>query len=267
MNEARVRRAGKIISAEDPAYVVALARGLAVIQTFGIGREQQTLADISRLTDLPRATVRRALLTLQSLGFIAGDGKYFALTPAVLSLGYAYLCAAPLPRLVLPALECVSEKTRESASAAILDGEEIVYVARAATKRTLTIGLSVGSRLPAFCTAMGRVLLAACPPEEAEARLTATNLRPLTVHTQTEVGALLDILADVREKGYCLADQELELGLCSLAVPLRNAQGTVVAAMNVSAQVGSASRQVLLDDMLPVLREASEALAPTLTGR
>ncbi|MGP0061528.1 MAG: IclR family transcriptional regulator C-terminal domain-containing protein [Beijerinckiaceae bacterium] len=266
MSETRVRSTGNAISAEDPAFVAALARGLSVIQTFGAGREQQTLTEISRLTDLPRATVRRALLTLQSLGFIASDGKYFALTPAILSLGYAYLAATPLPRLVQPALESVSEKTHESASATILDGDEIVYIARAATKRIMSVGLSVGSRLPAFCTSMGRVLLAACPPEEARARLMTTNLRALTPHTQTSIDALLDILTCVRRDGYSFVDEELELGLRSLAVPVRNAQGSVVAAMNVSAQVGRVSTQTLLAEMLPVLRMASEALTPALGG-
>ena len=266
MSEARVRRTGNIISPEDPAFVAALGRGLSVIQTFGAGREQQTLAEISKLTALPRATVRRALLTLQSLGFIASDGKYFALTPAILSLGYAYLAATPLPRLLQPALENVSEKTHESASATILDGDEIVYIARAATKRIMSVGLSVGSRLPAFCTAMGRVLLAACPPEEAKARLAAMNLRALTPQTQTNVEALSDILAHVRLDGYSLVDEELELGLRSLAVPVRNAQGCVVAAMNVSAQAGRVSIEALLAEMLPILRAASEALTPALAG-
>jgi len=266
MNEARVRGSGRVISAEDPAFVAALARGLAVIRTFGDGREQQTLAEISRLTDLPRATVRRSLLTLQSLGFIASDGKHFALTPAVLSLGFAYLAATPLPRLIQPTLENVSEKTHESSSATVLDGDEIVYVARAATKRIMSVGLSVGSRLPAFCTSMGRVLFAARPPEEVAARLAATPLPALTPRTQTSVPALLDTLARVREEGYCMVDQELELGLRSIAVPVRNAQGTVVAAMNVSAQAGRISSETLIAEVLPVLRMASEALAPVLPG-
>ena len=266
MSEARIRSGGNIISPEDPAFVAALGRGLSVIQTFGAGREQQTLAEISKLTDLPRATVRRALLTLQSLGFIASDGKYFALTPSILSLGYAYLAATPLPRLLQPALESVSEKTHESASATILDGDEIVYIAQAATKRIMSVGLCVGSRLPAFCTSMGRVLLAARPPEEARARLGAMNFRALTPQTQTDVEALLDILARIRHDGYCLVDQELELGLRSVAVPVRDAQGCVVAAMNVSAQAARVSTNTLLTEMLPVLRSASAALTPALAG-
>jgi IclR family transcriptional regulator, pca regulon regulatory protein len=264
MNEMRVRGGGNVISAEDPAFVAALARGLAVIQTFGAGREQQTLAEIGRLTNLPRATVRRALLTLQSLGFITSDGKYFALAPAILSLGYAYLAATPLPRLIQPTLEAVSEKTHESASATILDGSDIVYVARTATKRIMSVGLSVGSRLPAFCTSMGRVLLAACPQESLEARLAAMNLQAFTPHTQTGIAPLLDILGQVRENGYSLVDQELELGLRSIAVPVRDAKGNVIAAMNVSAQAGRMSIETMRDEMLPVLRSAVETLAPAI---
>jgi IclR family pca regulon transcriptional regulator len=266
MNEIRVRSTGTVISAEDPAFVAALARGLSVIQTFGAGREQQTLAEIGRLTDLPRATVRRALLTLQSLGFIASDGKYFALTPAILSLGYAYLAATPLPRLIQPTLEAVSEKTHESASATILDGDEIVYVARTATKRIMSVGLSVGSRLPAFCTSMGRVLLAACPQESLAARFAAMKLQSFTSYTQTSSEALLDVLAKVRDDGYSLVDQELELGLRSIAVPVRDAKGNVVAAMNVSAQAGRISIEAMRDEMLPILRSAVDALAPAIAG-
>jgi IclR family transcriptional regulator, pca regulon regulatory protein len=264
MNEMRVRGTGKIISAEDPAFVAALARGLSVIRSFGAGREYQTLAEISRSTNLPRATVRRALLTLQSLGFISSDGKYFALTPAILSLGYAYLTATPLPRLIQPALESVCEKTHESASATVLDGDEIVYVARAATRRIMSVGLSVGSRLPAFCTSMGRVLLAARPPQEVGTRLAAANLHALTPHTRTNVGELLEILAKVRNDNYCIVDQELELGLRSLAVPVRDAEGHVIAAMNVSVQAGLISSETLVGDILPIMRTAIASLAPTL---
>jgi IclR family transcriptional regulator, pca regulon regulatory protein len=264
MTEMRVRGTGKIISPEDPAFVAALARGLSVIRSFGAGREHQTLAEISRSTNLPRATVRRALLTLQSLGFISGDGKYFALTPAILSLGYAYITATPLPRLIQPALENVSEKTHESSSATVLDGDDIVYIARAATKRIMSVGLAVGSRLPAFCTSMGRVLLAAHPSNEVETRLSSAHLHALTPHTQTDVGRLLDIIAKVRDENYCIVDQELELGLRSLAVPVRNARGEVIAAMNVSVQAGLTSIDSMIGDILPIMHKATAALAPTL---
>jgi IclR family pca regulon transcriptional regulator len=144
------------IDENDPSFVGALARGLSVIRAFDATRETRTLADIAKATQLPRATVRRSLLTLQSLGYVASDGKHFKLTPRILALGYAYLASTPLTRVLQPALERVSETTHESCSASTLDGPEIVYIARAATKRIMSVGLSVGSRLPAYCTSMGR---------------------------------------------------------------------------------------------------------------
>lgn len=252
------------ISAQDPSFISALARGLAVIRAFGQGRERLTLADIAKATDLPRATVRRSLLTLQSLGYVSSDGKHFMLTPSVLSLGYAYLSSTPLPRAIQPTLEMVSEKTNESSSAAILDGAEIVYVARAATRRIMSVGLSAGSRLPAYCSSLGRVLLAHETPERARGLIALIKPEKLTPNTVTEPHALLAILAEVRSVGYSLVDEELEIGLRSIAVPIRNASGQVVAAMNVSAQAGRVSREALMTEMLPVLIAAARSVQPAL---
>ncbi len=252
------------IGPHDPSFISALARGLAVIRAFGLGRERLTLAEIGRATDLPRATVRRSLLTLQSLGYVASDGKHFALTPSVLSLGYAYLSSTPLPRAIQPTLELVSEKTNESSSAAILDGGEIIYIARAATRRIMSVGLSTGSRLPAYCSSLGRVLLAAHPANEARALLGGMTREQLTLHTVTEIDALMDIIAQTANAGYALVDEELEIGLRSIAVPVRNAAGQVVAAMNVSAQAGRVSREDLVRDILPVLQQAAESVRPAL---
>jgi IclR family pca regulon transcriptional regulator len=252
------------ITPEDPSFISALARGLAVIRAFGAGRERLTLADIARATALPRATVRRSLLTLQALGYVASDGKHFMLTPGVLSLGYAYLSSTPLPRAIQPTLESVSEKTNESSSCAILDGGEIVYVARAATRRIMSVGLSTGSRLPAYCSSLGRVLLAALPEAEARALLAQMDRRQLTPRTLTDVDALMGALAHVRADGFGLVDEELEIGLRSIAVPVRNAAGQVIAAMNVSAQAGRVSRENLLGEILPVLRQAAESVRPAL---
>ena len=252
------------ITPQDPSYISALARGLAVIRAFGAGREALTLADIARTTDLPRATVRRSLLTLQALGYVASDGKHFRLTPGVLSLGYAYLSSTPLPRVIQPTLESVSEKTNESSSCAILDGGEIVYVARAATRRIMSVGLSTGSRLPAWCSSLGRVLLADLPELDARALLAQMDRRKLTAHTLTDVDALLAALARVRTDGFSLVDEELEIGLRSIAVPVRNAAGQVIAAMNVSAQAGRVSRENLTGDLLPVLQQAAESVRPAL---
>jgi IclR family pca regulon transcriptional regulator len=249
---------------DDPSFVAAFARGLSVIRAFDIGRESMTLAEVAKLTDLPRATVRRSLYTLQALGFVASDGKQFRLTPKILSLGYAYLASTPLPRVIQPALEHVSETTHESCSASILDGTEIVYIARAATKRIMSVGLAVGSRLPAHVTSMGRVLLASEPPERQKALLAASDLKALTPRTETRPERLLAILEGVRADGYALVDQELEIGLCSLGVPIRNATGHVVAAMNVSVQSGRVSTEAMLGTVLPVLQDAAEGVRLSL---
>jgi len=258
------RQAAVPITPQDPSYISALARGLAVIRAFGAGRERLTLADIARTTDLPRATVRRSLLTLQALGYVASDGKHFMLTPGVLSLGYAYLSSTPLPRAIQPTLESVSEETSESSSCAILDGGEIVYVARAATRRIMSVGLSTGSRLPAWCSSLGRVLLADLAESDARALLAQMDRRKLTPHTLMEVDALMAALAHVRTDGFSLVDEELEIGLRSIAVPVRNAAGQVIAAMNVSAQAGRVSREDLVGKVLPVLQQAAESVRPAL---
>lgn len=249
---------------QEDFFVEALARGLAVIRCFDEARERLTISEVARLTGLSRATARRSLLTLHALGYVATDGKQFWLTPKILSLGHAYLSSTPLPRLLQPVLEEVSAELHESCSASILDGEEIVYIARAATRRVISVGLGVGSRLPAYCTSMGRVLLAALEPEALEAYLAQTPLRPLTPHTLTDPARLRQELERVRQQGYALVDQELELGLRSVAVPVRNARGRVLAAMNVGVQAGRVSREELMERVLPVLRQAADSLVPLL---
>jgi IclR family pca regulon transcriptional regulator len=251
---------------EDPAFVTAFARGLSVIRAFDSGREKLTLAGVARVTGLSRATVRRSLITLVTLGYAQTDGRFFQLTPKVLSLGYAYLASTPLPRLIQPALEEVTAKTRESSSACILDGNEIVYIARSATRRVMSVGLSVGSRLPAYCTSMGRVLLAAEPVERRAAILGAAPLRRLTARTETSPAKLEQILDEVAARGYSLVDQELEMGLRSIAVPVHNSSGRVVAAINVGLHAGRSEPAAMLATILPHLREAAAALRPTLAG-
>lgn len=249
---------------DDPSYVEAFARGLSVIRAFGPGREQMTLADIAKLTDLPRATVRRALFTLVSLGYAADDGRHFRLTPRILALGHAYLSSTPLPGLLQPALESVSEVTRESCSASILDGTEIVYIARSATKRIMSVGLNVGSRLPAYCTSMGRVLLAAEPVERQKSLLQQSALKALTEKTMTDPARLLRELAQVQAQGYAYVDQELETGLCSLAVPVHSAKGEVVAAINVSTQASRLEESQIHSTIRAALHNAALSLSPLL---
>jgi IclR family pca regulon transcriptional regulator len=248
----------------DPSYVEAFARGLRVIRSFGEGRETMTLADIAKLTDLPRATVRRSLFTLGQLGYVIDDGRQFRLTPKVLSLGYAYLSSTPLPRVILPALEMVSEQVRESCSAAILDGPDIVYIARSATKRIMSVGLAVGSRLPAYCTSLGRALLAYEPVERQQAILATSLLKPLTPKTVTDPQTLLGIFQQVAHQGYAFVDEELELGLRSIAVPVTNATGHVVAAINISTQASRLSEETMCTSLRLALVQAAQSVRSSL---
>ena len=248
----------------NPSYVEAFARGLRVIRSFGEGRETMTLADIAKLTDLPRATVRRSLFTLGQLGYVIDDGRQFRLTPKVLSLGYAYLSSTPLPRVILPALEMVSEQVRESCSAAILDGPDIVYIARSATKRIMSVGLAVGSRLPAYCTSLGRAFLSYEPVERQQAILATSLLKPLTPKTVTDPQTLLGIFQQVAHQGYAFVDEELELGLRSIAVPVTNATGHVVAAINISTQASRLSEETMCTSLRLALVQAAQSVRSSL---
>ena len=247
--------------------MLSLARGLSVIRAFGDGRARLSIADVARATGLSRAAARRCLYTLSTLGYATATAGVFELTPAVLTLGYSYLSSASLARVAQPILERVSEDLHESSSLAVLDGDEIVYIARAATKRILSIGLNVGSRLPAACTSMGRVLLANADAGVrarflARARLVAHT--PRTIVDPTELGAELD---RVRAAGYALIDQELELGLRSIAVPVRRRDGVVIAAVNAGVQLARADRQALVREFLPVLERAAAEISLALAPR
>jgi IclR family pca regulon transcriptional regulator len=247
-------------AASDPDFMLSLARGLSVIRAFGEGRPRLSIADVARHTGLSRAAARRCLYTLTALGYARADDGSYELTPAVLTLGYSYLGAMAIARVAQPVLERVSDEVHESCSLAVLDGDEIVYVARAATRRILSIGLSVGSRLPAAATSMGRVLLASADDAVRARFLARAKLVRHTPHSITDRSQLRAELARVRAQGYALVDQELEMGLRSLAVPVRRADGTVVAAMNVGVHAGRADRAVLLREMLPVLRAAADEI-------
>jgi IclR family pca regulon transcriptional regulator len=236
------------------------AKGLQVIEAFGQGQERLSIADAARFASLDRATARRCLLTLVESGYAAHDGKFFTLTPRILRLGHAYLSATPLPRQLQPFLEQLSEATQESCSASILDGTEIVYIARSAQRRVMSIGLSVGSRLPAYCASMGRVLLAALPPEAMREVLRRTDRKPLTPKTLTSCEALEAEIGKVREQGYAIIDEELEIGLRSIAVPILDGSGSTVAALNTGVQAGRASCERLLSDFLPRLLQTQELL-------
>ena len=250
--------------AGDPDFMTSLARGLHVIRAFAGVDRRLTIADVSRATGLTRAVVRRCLYTLRELGYAATDGRMYFLQPRILNLGYAYLSTAPVPIAAQPVLEEMSETLGEAASVAVLDEGAVVYVGRAATKRIMSVTLGVGSRLPAYCTALGRVLLAHLTEEQLNAELAKIDFIQHTKHTVTSRKRLEEILVSVRQEGFALNDQELEIGLRSIAVPVRNVVGTVVAAMNVSSQASRVSRRDLLDRCLPSLRAAAEKLSSQL---
>jgi IclR family pca regulon transcriptional regulator len=237
-------------------FVQSLERGLAVIRAFDADHRSLTLSDVARRTGLPRAAARRFLHTLVELGYVRTDGRLFSLRPRVLDLGYAYLSSTPLPDVAQPHLEDLVSRVHESCSVSVLDGEDIVYVARVATKRLMTVAISVGTRFPAYATSMGRVLLAARPPAERAAYLSTARLEPLTGRTVTDPGRLAELLDEVADQGFALLDQELEEGLRSIAVPVRDATGEVVAAVNVSASARR-SPEAIRAELLPPLRTAA----------
>jgi len=244
--------------------MLSLARGLSVIRAFGEGDSQLSVAEVARRTQLSRAAARRCLHTLSVLGYAGHANGVYQLTPAVMTLGYAYVGSTALTRVAQPILERVAEQLHESSSLAVLDGQEIVYVARAATRRILSIGLSVGSRLPAYCTSMGRVLVANLPDRDRGRFVAQVKLVAHTPHTVTDRGTLRTLLDRVRTQGYAIVDQELELGLRSIAVPIQSQTDGVVAAVNVGVHVGRGDARTLQREFLPVLRDAAAAISAAL---
>ena len=263
----------------DPSFMTSFARGLAVIQGFCGQNGQVTVTFLSGQTGLPRAAVHRCLYTLRKLGFVdTDDGRHFHLCPSILSLGHSYIYSSPLAYAAQPILERVSSLLHESCSIAVLDGNEIVYVARSTVTRIMAVDLRVGSRLPAFCTSMGRVLLAHLPPRELRAHLQQGALTRYTERTITSREKLSRALRLVEQSGYALVDQELEVGLRSIAVPVRNLLGKVVAALNAGTHAQRVSIPEMQSRFLPSLcaaaQELSVLLAPwagpsnySLTGR
>lgn len=237
-----------------------LAKGLRTIETFTAARPRQSIAEVAEASGLDRATARRCLLTLAHHGYADYDGKFFTLTPRVLRLGTACLATMPLPQIVQPWLDQLSEILGESSSVSILDGREIVYVARAAQQKVMSISLMPGSRLPAYCTSMGRVLLAALPESQMQAHLPDAPYPARTPHTLTQPQALAQELARVRAQGFAVIDQEVELGLRSIAVPLMNARGQVVAALNVGLAATHATVQDMPARFLPELQRIQAEL-------
>ena len=246
------------------SYVQSFARGLEVIRSFSAEAPEQTLSEVAARSGLTRAGARRILLTLQTLGYVHSDGKLFRLTPRILDLGFAYLSSMPIWNLAEPVMEALATRTGESCSAAVLDAQEIVYVIRVHTHKILSLNLGVGSRLPAYCTSMGRLLLAGLPDAEIEARLHASERKARTRHTLTDIEALLREIRRAREQGWCLVDQELEEGLISVAAPVYGKSGEVVAALNISGQANRTDPAQMQRDLLPALREAAQTISQLL---
>jgi IclR family transcriptional regulator, pca regulon regulatory protein len=241
----------------------SLERGMAVIQVFSRERPALTLSEVARLTGITRATARRILLTLEEIGHMRSDGRLFSLTPRVLSLGWAYLSSLNLWDVAQPLMEDLADRTKESCSVATLDLPDVVYVARVPTRRIMTISLGVGTRLPAHCTGMGRVLLAALPDGELDAFLADAQLEPFTERTVTDAAKLRVVIERVRDDGFALVDQELELGLRSIAAPLR-AEGRTVAALNVAVAAARVRLEELRDAMLPELLRTATLISDAL---
>ena len=213
-------------------YIASLAKGLRVIEAFGPDTPRLSITHAAHGSGLDRATTRRVLLTLTHEGYAQYDGKFFTLTPRVLRLGVAAIASLPLSHIVQPWLDQLSEQIGQSCSVALLDELEIVYVARAAQKRVMSIGLMPGSRLPAFATSLGRILLGALPAQEARARLEASDRSPRTVYSLSDVDDIMMRIDAARTCGFAIVDQEIELGLRSIAVPLFDQKGAIVAALN-----------------------------------
>jgi IclR family transcriptional regulator, pca regulon regulatory protein len=256
--------------ATEPAYdgdfVQSLERGLAVIRAFDADHQKLSLSEVAAATGLSRAAARRFLHTLVRLGYMRSDGSKFSLRPKILELGYAYLSSLTLPEVAMPHLEELVAAVHESSSVCELDGEEVVYIARVPTKRIMTVTISVGTRFPAYATSMGRVLLAFQPENWLENYLETVPLRGLTDHTITNPTALRCELRKIAQRGWALVDQELEEGLRSLAVPVRDFDGTVVAAMNVSTHAGRRTLESIVEDLLEPLQSTAAAVERDLAS-
>jgi len=251
----------------NPDYVQSLERGLAVIRAFGAETPELRLSDVARATGLTRAAARRFLLTLVRLGYVRQDGGSFSLRPRVLELGYAYLSALSLPEVAMPHMETLVADVNESSSVAVLDDVDIVYVARVPTQRIMTITIAVGTRLPAYATSMGRVLLAGLDEDALSERLERVEIEPLTAMTVRDVEALRQRIDEVRDAGWAAVDQELEQGVRSAAVPIRDASRAVVAALNVSVHATRMTMQGLRREVVPKLLRTAEAIEVDLRSQ
>lgn len=249
---------------EGSEFIETLDRGLRVIQSFGIDRRPMTLSDLSKSANLPRATVRRILMTLVKSGFVVSDERLFSLTPRVLLLASAYLTSNQISAVMQPLMDEVAGKAKEVCSLAILDGEEVVFIARSSPARVFSTGLDIGYRLPAFCTSVGRVLLGRLANDELTRTVDGMKLAAQTQSTLLDKPAVIATIIADRTKGYSLVDQEAEEGFRSISVPIRRYDGAVIAAANIGAHVDRITTGEMIDRFLPLLKEMSLAAQPLL---
>jgi IclR family pca regulon transcriptional regulator len=247
---------------DDKEYMATLAKGLAVLGLFGRQRPAMTLSEAALAASISRATARRILRTLTELGYVEQRGRQFSLSPNILQLGFAYLATQNWIERAVPLMKDLSERLHESCSAAILQGTEIVYVARVPTRRIMSVAVSVGSRLPAFHSSMGRVQLGFLDPSEIWRRLKSVRIEPMTPSTITDLQALFDRIHDDHEQGFSIVDEELERGLRSIAVPVVDRQNQVVAGLNLSTHSTRTTRNEMRDKFLPELRAVAAQISP-----
>jgi IclR family pca regulon transcriptional regulator len=250
--------------AEDKEYMATLAKGLAVLRAFGEGRPGMTLSEAAGATGLSRATARRILRTLLDLGYVEQDGRSFSLAPRVLELGFRYLSTQSWIDRAVPLMRQVSQALEESCSAAILQGSEVIYVARVPTRRIMTATIAVGTRLPAFHTSMGRVQLGYLAQDELWRRLRSARIESHTPSTIIDLKALVERIQADHAQGFSIVDEELERGLRSIAVPLVNRGGRILAAINVSAHSNRTTRNEMRERFLPYLKDAARQLSASI---
>src|SRR5436190_8966950 len=258
----KLKRQGGEERATD--FVESLDRGLRLLQAFGKSTGPMTLSDVARAADLPRATARRILFTLEHGGFVASDGKLFTLTPHVLTLAGAYLRSNLVVSVLQPVLDDIATTAQEISSLALLDGEEVVFIARGSPARVFSTGLEIGYRLPAFCTSVGRAMLGQFDDGELAKRLKAMRREPMTPQTVTDPKLLLKAIQADRAKGFSLVDREAEPHFRSISVPVRRYDNTIVAAINMGAHVDRVPSKELMERFLPLLREGAEAVKDKL---
>jgi len=249
---------------DQPDFVTALARGLSVIRAFDAEGPPATLAEIARRVGLARATVRRSLITLETLGYVENDGRTFSLTAKVLSLGYSYLSSTPLARASKPFLEDIAATLNESSGTAILDGDNVVLLVRVPVQRMVNPGIPSGSRLPAYCTATGHVLLSGQPDDVIEDYLARVKPEPLTPHTETDIARIRSSIFATRENGYAFRSEQAEIGIRAISVPIENAQKRIIAAMNIVAPVNRVSEEEMVGRFLPLMRKKAEEIGRAL---